>query len=175
MSEYGVVTEPGTIRLERLLPGPIERVWAYLTETGKRAQWFAAGEMDLRPGGKGELVFKHSELSHETLAPEPYRQYEGLRVPIEIVRCEPPRVLSYTGGQGKDGSEVTFELTPKGDGVLLVITERRLPDRATVVGNSAGWHAHTDILIDLLNGREARGFWTDHAALQSEYETRFAT
>jgi uncharacterized protein YndB with AHSA1/START domain len=175
MSDYGVVTEPGTVRLERLLPGPIERVWAYLTESDKRAQWFAGGEIDLRPGGNGELVFKHSELSHEKIAPEPYRQYEGLKVEIQIIRCEPPRVLSYTGGQGKEGSEVTFELTPRGDEVLLVITERRLPDRAAVVGNAAGWHAHADILADLLNGREPRGFWSNHARVSAEYEERFET
>ena len=26
MSEYGSVTEPGTVRIERMLPGPIERL-----------------------------------------------------------------------------------------------------------------------------------------------------
>ena len=25
------VVEPGTVKLERLLPGPVERVWAYIT------------------------------------------------------------------------------------------------------------------------------------------------
>lgn len=175
MNEYGVVTEPGTVRLERLLPGPIERVWAYLTESEKRGQWFAAGEMDLRPGGKGELIFKHSELSHEKVAPEPFRQYEGHKAPVQIIRCEPPHVLSYTGGQGKKESEVTFELTPRGDDVLLVITERRLPDRTAMVGNAGGWHAHADILVDRLNGREPRGFWSNHAKVSVEYEKRFAT
>ena len=40
--------KPSTIRFERLLPGPVERVWAYLTESKKRATWLAAGEFDLR-------------------------------------------------------------------------------------------------------------------------------
>lgn len=35
MSEYGVVTEPDAVRFKRVLPGPIERVWAYLTEIGQ--------------------------------------------------------------------------------------------------------------------------------------------
>ena len=35
-SKMGTSTEPGTVRLERLLPGPIERAWAYLTESDKR-------------------------------------------------------------------------------------------------------------------------------------------
>ena len=30
-TSYGVVTEPGTVRIERLLPGPAERIWSYLT------------------------------------------------------------------------------------------------------------------------------------------------
>ena len=47
MDKYGVVIAPNTIRFERLLPGPIERVWAYLTESEKRAKWLASGAMDL--------------------------------------------------------------------------------------------------------------------------------
>ena len=53
ITDYGVVTDAGTVRLERILPGPIERVWSYLTESEKRGQWFAAGEMELRVGGRG--------------------------------------------------------------------------------------------------------------------------
>jgi len=50
MNDVGTTTEKATVRLERLLPGPIERVWAYLTEADKRATWFAGGMFDLRVG-----------------------------------------------------------------------------------------------------------------------------
>lgn len=46
MSDYGEVVEPGTVRIERLLPGPIERVWAYLTDVDKRATWLAGGLLE---------------------------------------------------------------------------------------------------------------------------------
>ena len=59
------LVKPSTIRLERLLPGPVERVWAYLTESKKRATWLAAGEFDLRVGGKVELHFQNSKLSDD--------------------------------------------------------------------------------------------------------------
>ena len=36
MSEHGIITEAGTIRFRRILPGPIDRVWAFLTEPEKR-------------------------------------------------------------------------------------------------------------------------------------------
>ena len=47
---YGVLTEPATVKIERILPGPIERVWAYLTESELRRQWLAAGEMEMKVG-----------------------------------------------------------------------------------------------------------------------------
>ena len=54
------LVEPGTVKLERLLPGPVERVWAYITESDKRAKWLAAGEFDLRVGGRVRLEFDNS-------------------------------------------------------------------------------------------------------------------
>lgn len=38
---YGEKIAEESIRFERLLPGPIERVWAFLTESDKRGQWLA--------------------------------------------------------------------------------------------------------------------------------------
>ena len=39
MSRYGERIDDTTVRFERLLPGPIERVWEYLTDGDKRATW----------------------------------------------------------------------------------------------------------------------------------------
>jgi uncharacterized protein YndB with AHSA1/START domain len=47
MDDYGALTEPATLHIERLLPGPIERVWAYLTEGDLRRRWLASGDMPL--------------------------------------------------------------------------------------------------------------------------------
>jgi Activator of Hsp90 ATPase homolog 1-like protein len=48
----------------------------------------------------------------------------------ETARWDPPRVLAYAWGESRGGeSEVTFELTPRGKDVALVITHRRLADR----------------------------------------------
>jgi uncharacterized protein YndB with AHSA1/START domain len=30
---YGEMIEPTTLKIQRLLPGPIERIWAYLTDS----------------------------------------------------------------------------------------------------------------------------------------------
>jgi uncharacterized protein YndB with AHSA1/START domain len=174
MSDYGVVTEPGTVRLERLLPGPIERIWAYLTEPEKRAKWLAGGPMELGVGGAVELRFLHADLSSEKAVPERYKKMEcGHTMLGRITRCEPPRLLAYTWGNPTD-SEVTFELAPRGAKVLLVVTHRRLPDRRGMVSVASGWDAHVGILEDVLEGREPRGFWSTHARLEKEYDARLA-
>ena len=74
MNDYGVLTEPGTVRIQRMLPGPIERVWAYLTESEKRRTWLASGEMEPQVGGQVHLEFNNSELTDDaTPPPERYR------------------------------------------------------------------------------------------------------
>ena len=172
MSDYGTILESGAVRFERLLPGPVERIWAYLTESDKRAKWLASGSVEPRIGGRVELHFQHADLSPQKEAiPEKYRQYEcGVGFTAEVTRCEPPRLLSHTWA---DGSEVTFELTPRGRDVLLVLTHRRLTP-TLMLSVAGGWHTHLGILVDHLNGRVPQPFWSTHARLEAEYEQRIA-
>jgi uncharacterized protein YndB with AHSA1/START domain len=167
--QHGTGIEPGTFRIKRLLPGPIERIWAYLTEPEKRRKWFGTGPLELRVGGRVELQFRFSELTTEKT---PSDRDDSCEVPGRVTQCDPPRLLSYTWGDGPDASEVTFQLFPQGKDVLLVITHRRLGDPAKVVGVASGWHTHLDILADRLSGRNPRPFWTTKARLQEEYTER---
>ena len=166
----GTSPEQATVRLERMLPGPIERVWAYLTDSDKRATWFAGGVFDLRVGGTANLHFDHSLLSAEKTPPE--MQKKRFDWAETIIHVEPPRLLSYTFQHGGPQSEVTFELETRGKGVLLVLTHRRIVDRNTKIGLASGWDTHLAILEDRLNGVEPRPFWTTHARLRKEYEAR---
>jgi len=173
--EYGTSPEPGTVRIERYLPGPVERIWAYLTEGEKRGKWLATGEMELRVGGRVEHHFLHADLSPEKVPPPKYAAAEaGHTMYGTVTRCEPPRLLAYTWGNEADDSEVTYELVPRGDEVLLVVTQRRLRGRAGMANVAAGWHTHLGLLLDHLEGRAARGFWSGHASAEAEYTRRFA-
>ena len=176
MSDYGIVVEPGTVRFERMLPGPIERVWAYLTESDQRGKWLASGVMEPRVGAAFELRFHHSSLSAKKApTPERFKNIEDGHVSQHrVTRFEPPRLLSITWGSGADGpSEVTFELTPRGDQVLLVLTHRNLADRGAMTGVAGGWHSHLTVLVERLNGREPAAFWSIFAETDGEYEKRF--
>lgn len=167
MSDFGEVTEPGTVQIRRSLPGPIERVWAYLTESELRGRWLAAGPLEPRAGGLVALHFRNDELSDGHPAPEKYRDIGSSSVEGRVIACEPPRHLAYSWG---GGSEVTFELTPQEADVLLVVTHRKLPDRGQMLGVSAGWHAHLDILMARLEGVPPEPFWPNHTRLEAEYD-----
>lgn len=176
MSNYGIYTEPGTIRFERLLPGPIERVWEYLTDAEKRGEWLAAGEMELHMGGKVELIFNHNNLTpHDDVPPEKYNDMGGeSRLHGQITQLDPPRLLSYTWEESSaPGSEVTFELEEEGEHVRLTLTHRHLGEnRDTLTSVGAGWHTHLDIMTDKLNGRKPKPFWDTHTKLEKEYEKK---
>jgi len=176
---YGIVVAPGTVRFERVLPGPIERVWAYLTDSKKRSTWLAAGEMELRPGGRVEHLFKNSSLTeHDAAPPAKYAaQSDGTRMHGRILECDPPHLLVYswgeiTGEHADAHSEVRFELSPIGKDVRLVLTHSRLANRDGIVGVSGGWHAHLGLLADRLSGRTPAGFWRTFIAREADYERR---
>lgn len=168
---------PGEVRLTRILPGPIERVWEYLTDAEKRSTWFAGGNMDLRPGGKMQLQMRHLNLAPGETPPERYKQVHDPGVSWEetIIRCEPPRLLSFTweGEPPEPSTEVIFELTPEGDDVKLVLTHRGFgASRDNLRNVSSGWHLHVAMLDAKLSGHTPPLFWLTHERLEQEYRER---
>jgi uncharacterized protein YndB with AHSA1/START domain len=165
---YAELIEPTTLKIQRLLPGPIERIWAFLTDSELRAKWLAAGVMEMKVGAPVELVWRNDELS-DSPGKRPVGFPEEQRMQSRITELEPMRRLSIAwSGSG----DVTFELEPKGKGVLLTVTHRRLPDRATMTKVGAGWHMHLDILVARAEGEAPAPFWDGWSRLQQEYDRR---
>jgi uncharacterized protein YndB with AHSA1/START domain len=167
-SAFGVLTEPATLTIQRVLPGPIERVWAYLTDSDLRRQWLAAGEMEMKVGAPVELVWRNDELTNPPGQRPPGFSDEH-RMQSRVIELDPPHKLAISfGGNG----EVSFELAPKGAEVLLTLIHRRLPDRATMLRVSAGWHMHLDVLVARATGEEPEPFWDGWSRLRDEYDRR---
>jgi len=165
---YGVLTEPTTLKIQRLLPGPIERVWAYLTDSDLRRQWLAAGDMRMEAGAPFEFVWRNDELS-DTPSRRPDGYDEEMRMRSHVVEADPPRklVIAWQGS-----GDVSFELEPRGKQVLLTVVHRHLPDRDTLLEVAAGWHAHLDILVARANGNAATPFWDGWSRLHRDYDKR---
>ncbi|MGA2228261.1 MAG: SRPBCC family protein [Syntrophobacteraceae bacterium] len=165
---YGVLTEPATLKIQRLLPGPIERVWAYLTESDLRRQWLAAGQMEMKVGAPFEFVWRNDELTNPPGLRPPGFSDEHRRQG-RITELDPPRKIAFTW---EGSGEVSFELEPKGEEVLLTVIHRRLPDRESLLGVGAGWHMHLDVLVARLTGKEPAPFWDGWSRLREEYDRR---
>ncbi len=165
---FGAFVEPATLRIERRLPGPIERVWSYLTEGALRRQWLAAGDMPLAVGADFELVWRNDELSRSP-AERPAGFAEEQRMTCRLTEVSPPHRLVFDWlGVG----EVCIELSPADGQVLLTLTHRRLenPEMRPMVG--AGWHAHLDILEACVSGTERPSFWPHWTRLHAAYTSR---
>ena len=165
---YGELIEPATLKIERLLPGPIERIWAYLTDSDLRRQWLAAGQMEMKAGAPFEFVWRNDELTSPP-GQRPPGFSEEHRMKSRIVECDPPRKLVITWGSSGD---VSFELEPRGDRVLLTLIHRRLPDRGTMLLVGPGWHMHLDVLVARMSGKEPEPFWDGWSRLQKDYDRR---
>lgn len=167
--DYARLIDPATLFLQRILPGPIERVWQYLTDSELRGQWLATGTMQGVPGTPFELVWRNDELTRP-----PGRRPEGIdeenRMQSEIIAVEPPHRLVFRWG---DDGEVCFELAEQGAHVVLSLTHRRVRDRAMALMVGPGWHLHLDVLAARLAGVEpAEPFWDGWSRLKGEYTHR---
>jgi uncharacterized protein YndB with AHSA1/START domain len=165
---FGTLSEPATLTIRRLLPGPIERVWAYLTESDLRRKWLASGDMEMKAGAPFTLTWRNEELSDP-----PGKRPDGFSaehsMECRITELDPPRKISFTWSNSGD---VTFALSPKGDKVLLTVTHRRLPNRNTMLMVGAGWHQHLDTLVARVNGEAPQPFWDGWRRLKEEYDRR---
>jgi uncharacterized protein YndB with AHSA1/START domain len=168
LEAYGVLTEPATLKIQRLLPGPIERVWAYLTESDLRRQWLAAGQMEMKAGAPFEFVWRNDELT-DPPGQRPPGFSEEHRMQGRITELDPPRRLAIAW---PDTGDVSFDLEPVGNDVLLTLIHRRLPDRAVMLKVGAGWHMHLDILVARARGQEPEPFWDGWSRLRGEYDRR---
>jgi len=77
LNKFGERLDASTVRFERILPGPIERVWSYLVEQEKRARWLCGGETEPKEGGSVEMHFHNSSLSSKPDIEPPWPVKEG--------------------------------------------------------------------------------------------------
>lgn len=170
LDAYGVVSEDSTLTIRRVLPGPIDRVWAYLTQSDLRRKWLAAGEMQMKVGTPFTLTWRNDELS-DPPSTRPDGFDEEHRLDSEITELDPPHRIGFTWG--KTGG-VTIDLAERGDKVLLTLTHHRISDRDALESIAPGWHAHLDTLVARAEGRAPEPFWQHWKSLKVEYQSRMA-
>ena len=162
----GTLADANTLRIQRRLPGPIERVWSYLSDSDLRRQWLASGTMQLQPGASFELVWRNDELS-ASAAERPEGFSAENRAICQFVEVEPPTRMRFMWpGVG----EVSIELEPVGEEVMLTLTHRQLVGVRLILNVCAGWHAHLGHLVARLEGRKPPSLWSTWKRLRQDYE-----
>lgn len=167
--DYGKLSAPRTITIQRVLPGTVERVWQYVTDSDLRRKWLAAGVMDLHPDTTFEFVWRNDDLT-DPPGTKPADFGDEHRMTCRITAVEAPTHIAFTWGER--GAHVDIRLEKRGTGVLLTLVHSALPDRAAMVGVSAGWHAHLDVLVALAEDRRPEPFWDAFHRVKAEYEAR---
>jgi uncharacterized protein YndB with AHSA1/START domain len=145
-----------TLRFERRLAHPPERVWRAITEPDDLRAWFPFDvEGERAAGAPLRFVFREGEA-------EPF---EG-----RMVAFDAPRALELEWGGGE---RLRLEVRADGDGsVLLLLNTFAEPGKAA--RDAAGWHACLDALAERLDGAPAPEAPDDRwARLHAAYRERF--
>ncbi len=153
MSDQATIVDRNTLTLVRQLPGPIERVWAYLTDPKFLVKWFSDGIVADVVGG--EVRFDMGATGR-------------------VTAFEPPHLLEYTWNELEKSrgpivnSLVRWELSENANGVRLTLTHSRLSE-IEVRFHSAGWHAFLHRLSAFVDGRAPEPLGELFARFYSEY------
>ena len=167
----GRVIDARTLRMERTLDAPIDKVWSFLVDPDRRARWLAGGSRPAQAGDTIDLRFHNEALTDEKTPPR-FQPYAGVvLMQSRIVKMEAPRLLVMTWQEGgTHPSQVSFELSARGDRTHLTLVHTKLPRRDDMLDVAGGWHAHLDLLEDMLAERPPRPFWSNFGARRDAYD-----
>ena len=156
MADLGEMFRAPGVRFWRRLPGPIERVWAHLTDPARLGGWYDAGSLiEAREGGAVRLNDGH---------------IRGV-----VTQWRPPVKFAHTWNVFGPGDTVsafpesylTLELAAEEADVALTLIHLPVLDRFEPQ-NAMGWATFLDILDDTVNGRVVgprRSYMERNAAL----------
>jgi uncharacterized protein YndB with AHSA1/START domain len=153
---YATIEDRPTLRFERRLPHPVERVWQAITEADELQHWFPSQvQADLRVGGAMTFTFVGHTLPDGSNT-----------MPGEVTELDPPRVFAFRWGE----DDLRFELEPldRDEGCAMRLTVR-LGTRDKAARDAAGWHVCLDRLEQRLGGEGANGDWRGY---YDEYQRR---
>jgi uncharacterized protein YndB with AHSA1/START domain len=142
-----------TIQRELLLPQPREMVWRALTDSTKLAEWMFPNDFVPRVGH--QFTFQ--------VPPNPKTRFDGLVVNSEVLECEPPGRLAFSWSvRGLEGTRVSFQLEPHGDGTRLLFEHSGFDisqpwGKQSFRGAELGWTSMFEKLTAVVAGLAANG------------------
>ena len=123
------------VRIEELLPHPVESVWGALTDAASISGWLMATH-DFQPQVGARFRMKTGHLSADGW------------VEAEVLELDPPRrmVWAWSIAGGAEPTRVTFELAPDGGGTRLTLTHAGEIDSVIGALLAEGWPSRIEVL-----------------------------
>ena len=141
MSDLGQDLRLPAVRFERVLPGPVERVWAHLTDCSSLPGWYSDDSaIEPREGGAVRLMGGH--VRGVVTQWTPHRKFAHTWNVFDGDAAQSPYPESY----------LAFELEPRRNAVALTLLHLPVLERFAPQ-NKMGWHTFLDILAAALGGQ----------------------
>jgi uncharacterized protein YndB with AHSA1/START domain len=141
MADRGESIRVPGVRFQRTLPGPIERVWAHLTDPAQLSGWYDAGSL-IEPREGGTVSLNGGHIRGVVTQWRPHVRFAhswNVFGPGELVSPYPESYL-------------TLEPAEAGQGIDLTLTHMPVLERFEAQ-TAMGWATFLDILEDTVAGR----------------------
>jgi len=154
----GEIVPESAVRFVREFEAPVEKVWAFLTDSALLPEWYGDGEIEPREGGKISLMGGH---------------IRGV-----VTGWRPEKFLAYTWNVFSPGESVSpfpisyLEFTLEGSRLTLI--HRPIP--ATMQNQTMmGWHTMLDLITAGIRGEfpKRADLFPKNAALYGVDMTKF--
>ena len=130
------------VEVKRVVNAPIARVWSAITRADEVRQWWAAGEVEAREGGRIKLE------GGDDCGPD------ALPLDGRVKVFLPPHVFEFTWNEASDPAMglVRFDLVELDEHTTLVTLVNTVP-AGDLIAAAIGWH----VLMDRLRDQAVRG------------------
>lgn len=149
------------LQLARSLALPIDRAWAYLTDSARTDEWFGRWEGDARAGGDVRIRMRF-ETNHPV-------------VRARIVACEAPERLEIRTHDEYGSWHLEARLEADGPEDTLLRFAHHLDAGADVGDVGPGWEYYLDLLVAATEGTEQPEFDQYYPALREYYRAQEPT
>jgi uncharacterized protein YndB with AHSA1/START domain len=135
------VSGPDEIRIVRRIRARPAAVYAYLTDSARWSRWQGqSADIDAVPGGLFRVIVGEGQVAEGRF--------------LELIRDS--RVVFTWGWRGHpllppESSTVEIDLVPDGDGTLVRLTHRGLPDEE-IASHAIGWEHYVPRLVIAAQG-----------------------
>jgi uncharacterized protein YndB with AHSA1/START domain len=133
----GEIIPESAVRFVRIFDAPAEKIWAFLTESGRLPEWYGDGVIEPHEGGAVRLMGGH---------------IRGV-----VTGWRPQKFLAYTWSVFQLGEDVSawpisyVEFALEDRGGTTTLTHRPIPEPMQKL-TAIGWHTMLDMIAAGLNG-----------------------